>query len=705
MVTIVTAFFDIHRDTKGDGRTLDEYMSWIQKTLQLNCNLYVVTESKFVPFMKANRTYPMYIHEDTLENASYYKYLPRMKEILESDAYKERIAYPNRVECVLPEYNVIQYSKFGWLEEAIQVNPFQSDHFFWMDAGISRFFGDVDVSLPYPCIVPSNRFIIQKRYDLDTCCMDIWKADNVLKGTMFGGHKDSVLAVSTKVEEMFQSMLSQDNVNNEQIALAMVYHANKELFFIVDDSSVHLPLFTYLSKPIKCILFGNCQCSGVKKFLEFSTFFSIYEMHQFANWEMIQQEQHFPIQLLKEADLVIYQPLTDVHGCYSTNRSNPNSFFHLLKPSCKTISFPRIHNNAIFPVFHKNETSVMYGYVNNHYSSLEELLHLYDTDQLDFDFDQRMKQNYEISLQKEMNCDVKIAHFIYNNISHKLFLTQDHPTSIVFKEVTRQICNLLKIPFIPQPVDENWAGLSDSVYNHPSCQYPISRYAIRHFKFDVQETEEANTFYRNQLIDYDRQSVIYNEHIQGITSILKQFSGYHIEGNLICDISPDNWVHQLNRYKIKNLQNVCKGKKKIIEIGVNACHSLILMLLVNPTAEYVLFDLNIHPYTIPTLEYVKSHFSTKITTYFGNSVQTITQFIQDHPNEWHTFDFCHLDGGHSPEVFSVDYENMKTLLVKDGVVVFDDYDHESIYHFIQEKTNEINTVDHIKTTHFIYTYK
>lgn len=247
-MTIVTAFFDIHRDTKGDGRTVGEYMQWIEKTLQLNCNLFIVTEAKFVPFMKEKRPhYATYILEDTLENASYYKYLPRMREILESDAYKQRIACPQRVECVLPEYNVIQYSKFGWLEKAMKVNPFHTDHFFWMDAGISRFFLDVDIRLPYPRMIPSDKFMIQKRHDLETFSMDIWKADNVLKGTMFGGRKESVLAVSTKVEEMFQSMLMQENVNNEQIALAMVYHANKDLFFIVDDSNVHLQFVKYLS--------------------------------------------------------------------------------------------------------------------------------------------------------------------------------------------------------------------------------------------------------------------------------------------------------------------------------------------------------------------------------------------------------------------------------------------------------------------------
>lgn len=250
-VTIVTAFFDIHRDTKGDGRSLEEYLSWIEKTLQLNCNFFIVTEAKFVPFMKQKRPsyYTTYIREDTLENASYYKYLPQMKEILESDAYKKRIAYPNRVECVLPEYNVIQYSKFGWLEEAIRINPFQSDTFFWMDAGISRFFGDVDIRLPYPGRIPSQNFIIQKRHDLDNFCMDdlLWKADNLLKGTMFGGHSEIVLCISKKIETMFQQMLSQQNINNEQIALAYVYHSNKDLFYIVEDSDVHLQLFKYLA--------------------------------------------------------------------------------------------------------------------------------------------------------------------------------------------------------------------------------------------------------------------------------------------------------------------------------------------------------------------------------------------------------------------------------------------------------------------------
>ena len=51
-VTLVTAFFDIGRELNGDGRKLADYLEWIKKTLQLNCNLFIVTEKKFVDFMK-----------------------------------------------------------------------------------------------------------------------------------------------------------------------------------------------------------------------------------------------------------------------------------------------------------------------------------------------------------------------------------------------------------------------------------------------------------------------------------------------------------------------------------------------------------------------------------------------------------------------------------------------------------------------------
>jgi len=261
MTTIVTAFFDIGRDKQGDGRTIGEYLEWIKKTLELNCNLFIVTEEKFRVFFEENRPkeYSTVINVIDFKDSYYYRFYDRMKEILESNEYKIKIKDVDRVECKLPEYNIVQYSKFHYLQMAIQENPFNSEYFLWTDAGISRFFLDVDLKQKYPSIngqlileQTKDKFIIQKRNDLYTYPLDddfVWKSDNLLCGTMFGGSAFIVKRISELVEEVFiEKMLNKGNANNEQLALALVWKDNKELFNLVDNYlNFHLCLFKYLS--------------------------------------------------------------------------------------------------------------------------------------------------------------------------------------------------------------------------------------------------------------------------------------------------------------------------------------------------------------------------------------------------------------------------------------------------------------------------
>jgi predicted O-methyltransferase YrrM len=202
--------------------------------------------------------------------------------------------------------------------------------------------------------------------------------------------------------------------------------------------------------------------------------------------------------------------------------------------------------------------------------------------------------------------------------------------------------------------------------------------------------------------------IINTTHIQHITQILLNI-GERVEGNLLCDIDPNNWVYEKNKHKIQNLQNLSKGAKKIMEIGVNACHSLIIMLLQNPSADYLLFDLNYHRYTEPIINYVKGAFpDTNIKIVYGNSIDTISKYILDNQDEINTYDLIHLDGGHTEDIFSYDYDNSKRLLKPDGVVIFDDYDYGEIKRFIDKKVSENEIIEYKNTnltktaTQFIY---
>ena len=119
-----------------------------------------------------------------------------------------------------------------------------------------------------------------------------------------------------------------------------------------------------------------------------------------------------------------------------------------------------------------------------------------------------MFENYEISKKKEHDCEVKIIDFLMKNLhKEKLFLTHDHPTSYVFSEVTRQICDFLELDYNTEKGNycpENMIGLPDSVYNRSDNQYPISRYAIDYFGFEYikKEHPDANEFYKYNTIQY-----------------------------------------------------------------------------------------------------------------------------------------------------------------------------------------------------------
>lgn len=180
------------------------------------------------------------------------------------------------------------------------------------------------------------------------------------------------------------------------------------------------------------------------------------------------------------------------------------------------------------------------------------------------------------------------------------------------------------------------------------------------------------------MISIIKQDVV--DHIANIANILTTL-GERVEGNLICDISSDNFTDEANESKIHNLLALAKGKSKICEIGVNAGHSLLLMVSSNPDAEYFLFDLGGHGYTRPCVEYIKNAYpSTKITEVYGDSNLTLRDYVAT--GELNSFDLIHIDGGHETHTVVNDFIYTQFLLRKDGVVIFDDYNFGNIQQVI-----------------------
>lgn len=163
--------------------------------------------------------------------------------------------------------------------------------------------------------------------------------------------------------------------------------------------------------------------------------------------------------------------------------------------------------------------------------------------------------------------------------------------------------------------------------------------------------------------------------------------GERVEGNLICDITSENLIADVNKAKISNLITLAEGCEKICEIGVNAGHSLLLMVSTNPFADYLVFDLGAHSYTRPCVEYIKSQYpSTKITEVYGDTKMTLRQSIL--PEFKNSTDLIHIDGGHDTHTVVNDFIYTQYFLKIGGIVVFDDYNYGNIKQVLDHYENQ-----------------
>lgn len=165
--------------------------------------------------------------------------------------------------------------------------------------------------------------------------------------------------------------------------------------------------------------------------------------------------------------------------------------------------------------------------------------------------------------------------------------------------------------------------------------------------------------------------------------VLIEATGEPLEGNCMYrHLTLDTWDCLLN--KRKNYQLAVKNKQTICEIGFNAGHSILAMILSNPNAKYTLFDLGVHSYSKPCFEYLRKLFpNVSIEIIWGDSRSTLPTYHHKYPNV--TFDLIHIDGGHQREVYSADWKNSLDMSLKGSLLIFDDTDNNKINAFLDEE--------------------
>ncbi len=271
--------------------------------------------------------------------------------------------------------------------------------------------------------------------------------------------------------------------------------------------------------------------------------------------------------------------------------------------------------------------------------------------------------------------------------------------SILYKYGILQHFNKNEIEILPiQPFIYHLAGKSyEERLKASRNYYNIILYNDKFVNLDlikldlIKEYESKN----NETLKYldDLKTIIINSN-----TLLEGNCFYH---HITLNLYEDLYTKQLNLFWSGK-----QAKTKICEIGFNAGHSTLLMLLGrnNTPLEFTIFDIGHHNYTKPCLEYIKSKFTHINFEYIeGDSTIMIPKWINsnnssnsnnnNNNNLFKSYDVIHVDGGHTEHCISNDMKYADLLIKNNGIIIIDDTNDYNINKYVDLYINSGNYIE------------
>ncbi len=138
-ITLVTSLINIQRE-QLDGRKFDEYVAWLLKTITIPAPMVIFVEPELVGLVQNVRgNLPSKIVPQRFAETPLAWSTPYVEQIQNSIEWKQFAKNPKDITNLSAPYVTLMHNKVAWLWNTIDENPFQTDMFFWIDGGLSRF--------------------------------------------------------------------------------------------------------------------------------------------------------------------------------------------------------------------------------------------------------------------------------------------------------------------------------------------------------------------------------------------------------------------------------------------------------------------------------------------------------------------------------------------------------------------------------------
>jgi hypothetical protein len=219
-LTCVSSYFQI-KNKHGDS-----FKGWFKNTLAIPCPYVFFTNKESIDMIKSFRKdLPTYYIECEIEDFYTYKYKDKM------------ITDPRH--CPSVELNLIWNEKIFMIQTASKLNPFKSEWFKWIDAGICTYRMTPPPQSEFPNrailnALPKDKFIYSASNPFRPELITSTSSRSHISGTYII-HNTLIPTIVDLYKKYLDKLVARNIVWTDQEILTHIYKDNQELFFKLCD--------------------------------------------------------------------------------------------------------------------------------------------------------------------------------------------------------------------------------------------------------------------------------------------------------------------------------------------------------------------------------------------------------------------------------------------------------------------------------------
>ena len=217
--------------------------------------------------------------------------------------------------------------------------------------------------------------------------------------------------------------------------------------------------------------------------------------------------------------------------------------------------------------------------------------------------------------------------------------------------------------------------------NLPKLSWEVNYWAMMDEYFDIYPSGHNDSIFTSlplygegellKAVEWHKECVtarVLHDHFHHFIQLYDAVGRDHIHGWGSYLFDGLKYSYQLQTLKKQEaLFNVGQKVSHLLEVGVYLGHSLLILLVSNPTLRITCID-NDARYSPKAVEYLNQHFGNRITFHLGDA----TEVLKTLP--FNEYDAIHIDADHTHEAVQSHFVHSFPLAKKNAFIVFDDYE-------------------------------